>query len=215
MIVVIDCGMGNLQSVVRGLKKAGGTVIVSSDTDDVRRADQIVLPGVGSFAHGMQQMSRTNLLEVLAERVLQEKIPVLGICLGHQMLTDFSEEGAEQGLGWIEGKTRLLNSADSPVPVKVPHMGWNTIQASRECPLLEGIPDDACFYFAHSYALSCRNAGSTVATTEYGVTFASVVQKENIFGVQFHPEKSQANGITILRNFIRLNETDRQRSVRT
>ncbi|HIE99087.1 MAG: imidazole glycerol phosphate synthase subunit HisH [Fuerstiella sp.] len=205
MIAVIDCGMGNLQSVIRGLQKAGGTAVVSSRCDDVAAADRIVLPGVGSFGHGMENLRNAKLMSVLTKKVREDNTPLLGICVGHQMLTTFSEEGAVAGLGWIDGTTTRLPSQSQCGSVKIPHMGWNTLQNRKDCPLLRGIPDDACFYFAHSYSVACAEDQTVVATTEYGCSFASIVQKDNVFGVQFHPEKSHANGITVLRNFLDYN----------
>ena len=202
MSVVIDCGMGNLKSVVRGLEKAGGTAIVSSAIDDVAAADRIVLPGVGSFGHGMENLMRAGLLPVLTMKVLEDKTPLLGICLGHQMLTSFSEEGGVAGLGWIDGRTTRLVPESERGLIKIPHLGWNTLCIRNDCSLMRGIPDDACFYFAHSYRVACTNDSMVVATTDYGGSFVSIMQNENIFGVQFHPEKSHANGISVLRNFL-------------
>lgn len=202
MIVVVDCGMGNLKSVVRGLNKAGTTAIVSSAAQDVSAAERIVLPGVGSFDRGMKNLADGGLMTVLKRKVLEERTPLLGICVGHQMLTSFSEEGGAEGLGWIDGQSTRLPVESDAGSFKVPHMGWNTLQVKRNCSLLAGINEDACFYFAHSYCVTCEEDSSVVATTTYGRTFAAVVQRDNIFGVQFHPEKSHANGITILRNFL-------------
>jgi glutamine amidotransferase len=203
VIVVIDCGMGNLQSVVRALRRVGADAQASSAIGEVEAADKIVLPGVGSFAAGMGHLRRNQLLPVLARRVLEERTPVLGICLGHQMLTRWSAEGGSAGLGWIDGETRRFGSDPVIAELKVPHMGWNTLDVERPSPLLEGLSTDACFYFAHSYYVTCSNRAAVAATTRYGIDFVSVLHRENIFGTQFHPEKSQANGLTLLRNFVR------------
>lgn len=205
MIAVIDCGMGNLQSVIRGLRKAGGTAVAASRCEDVAAADRIVLPGVGSFGHGMEHLRNEDLMSVLTRKVREDNTPLLGICVGHQMLTTFSEEGAVAGLGWIDGRTTRLSCQSERGTIRIPHMGWNTLQNRKDCPLLRGIPEDACFYFAHSYSVACDEDETVVATTEYGCSFASIVQKKNVFGVQFHPEKSHANGITVLRNFLDYN----------
>lgn len=202
MIVIIDCGMGNLQSVVRGLAKAGGAAVISSNIDHVAAAKKIILPGVGSFAQGMENLKRAGLMPVLTQKVLKDNTPALGICLGHQMLTAFSEEGEVDGLGWIDGRTIRLSRGSENHATRIPHIGWNTLRIHRDCSLLRGIPGEACFYFAHSYRVACNDECLVVATTEYGGSFVSIVQHENIFGVQFHPEKSQANGITVLRNFL-------------
>lgn len=202
MIVVVDCGTGNLQSVVRGLEKADGTATVSSSVDVVADAERLVLPGVGSFGHGMANLERSGLLPVLSQKVLEDKTPLLGICAGHQMLTSYSEEGDVHGLGWIDGTTTRLKSDPHDRSIRIPHMGWNQLHAVADCPLFRGISRDACFYFAHSYSVECHNDAYVVATTEYGRPFVSVVQDQNIFGVQFHPEKSHENGIAVLRNFV-------------
>jgi glutamine amidotransferase len=203
VIVVIDCGMGNLGSVVRALRRVGADAAASSAADDVAAAEKIVLPGVGSLAQGMANLRRHQLLPVLARRVLDERTPVLGICLGLQMLTAWSEEGNAPGLGWIDGQTRRLRCEPPDARLKVPHLGWNTLRVERPCLLLDGLSEEACFYFAHSYGVSCADPAVVAATTHYGCDFVSVVHRDNIFATQFHPEKSQANGLTVLSNFVR------------
>jgi glutamine amidotransferase len=202
-IVVIDCGMGNLQSIVRALQRVGGNAVASSSIADVTAAEKIVLPGVGSLAQGMENLARHGLLPVLSKKILEGGAPVLGICLGHQMLTAWSEEGHAAGLGWIDGYTRRIHDAPPGTRLKIPHIGWNTLTLRKDCPLFKGIPADACFYFAHSYCVSCNDPAAVVATTHYGSDFVSAVQKGNIFGTQFHPEKSQAHGLAVLQNFVR------------
>ena len=197
---MIDCGIGNLQSVVRALQRVGGIATASSSVADVRAAERIVLPGVGSLAQGMEHLTRHGLLPVLSEKVLEDGTPVLGICLGLQMLTAGSEEGNAVGLGWIDGYTRRIRG---DARLKIPHIGWNTLALRRECPLFEGVPADACFYFAHSYSVTCTDPATVVATTRYGSDFVSAIQRGNIFGIQFHPEKSQAHGLAVLQNFVR------------
>jgi glutamine amidotransferase len=202
VIVVVDCGMGNLQSVVRALQHVGADVTVSSASAAVEAADQIVLPGVGSLAQGMGTLVRNGLLPALNRKVIDARTPVLGICLGHQMLLSWSEEGEAPGLGWIDGTAQRIHGTAAEPRLKVPHMGWNTLTVVRECPLLRGLPPDACFYFAHSYCVRCNDPSAIAATTRYGGDFVSVLHRGNIFGTQFHPEKSQANGLTVLRNFV-------------
>jgi glutamine amidotransferase len=202
VIVVVDCGMGNLQSVVRALQRVGGDVVASSDVEAIEAADKIVLPGVGSLAQGMDNLARRHLLPLLAHKVLTMHTPVLGICLGHQMLVRWGEEGAVPALGWIDGVSQNLRGGAAEPGLKVPHLGWNTLTVLRECPLLRGVPLDACFYFAHSYGVLCNDRSAIAATTRYGSDFVSVLHREHIFGTQFHPEKSQANGLTVLRNFV-------------
>ena len=200
MLVIVDCGMGNLQSIVRAFQRIGASPRVSSAAAEVAAADRIVLPGVGSLAHGMDTLRRHGLLAVLSRKVHGERTPLLGICVGHQMLATQGEEGDAPGLGWIAGAVTRFRFTGA-TNLKVPHLGWNTLRMRPGCPLFAGIPDDACFYFAHSYKLECQDADSVAATTEYGVDFVSAVQRDNIFGTQFHPEKSQAHGLRVLRNF--------------
>ncbi len=202
MIVIIDCGMGNLQSVVRAFERIGAAARASSAIADVEAAQRLVLPGVGSLAHGMEALRAHGLLPLLRQQVLERRIPVLGICVGHQMLTRMSEEGNCDGLGWVDGETTRFRFA-APQPVlKVPHLGWNTLRRRRDCALLDGIPEDACFYFAHSYKVTCDDAATVAATADYGGEFVAVLHRDNIFGTQFHPEKSQAHGLRVLRNFV-------------
>jgi glutamine amidotransferase len=202
VIVVVDCGMGNLQSVVRALQRVGADVVVSSAVEVVEAADKIVLPGVGSLAQGMDSLARRRLLPVLTHKVVATHTPVLGICLGHQMLVHWGEEGAAPALGWIDGASQHLRGSAAEPGLKVPHLGWNTLTVRRDCPLLRGVAADACFYFAHSYGVQCNDRSAIAATTHYGSDFVSVLHREHIFGTQFHPEKSQANGLTVLRNFV-------------
>ncbi len=203
MIVVVDSGTGNLQSVLRGLSRAGADATVSVAVSDVEKADKIVLPGVGSAAAAMSTLSRLNLIEPLRRKVVEGGTPVLGICLGMQLFTRSSEEGGTAGLGWIDMETIRIPSGTLRNGVKVPHLGWNTVDVLQRSPLFDDIPADACFYFAHSYCVRCDDRAVVAAETTYGVRFAAAVQQRNIFGVQFHPEKSHANGLQVLRNFVR------------
>lgn len=206
MIVIVDYGIGNLDSVLRGFRHAGAEAVVASDPAALDRADGIVLPGVGSFAKGMRNLTEQGLLPALNRRVLEEKAPVLGICLGFQLFTKHSEEGDAEGLGWIDGVTKRFNFPFLDNLIPVPHMGWNELEVRKENRLLDGIHPGACFYFAHSYCVHCKDDGAILATTEYGYDFVSAVERDNIFGTQFHPEKSHANGLDLLRNFVGLTE---------
>lgn len=199
MIAIVNYGIGNLDSVSRALLKCGGEVMVTARAEDIARADGIILPGVGSFAEAMQNLHQGGLLPALEEKVLGEQTPALGICLGFQMFTRHSEEGDAAGLGWIDGETRRFR-----VPEKIPHMGWNDLRVHKPSPLLEDVPAEACFYFAHSYHVVCNEPEAILATSDYGGEFVSAVAKNNLFGVQFHPEKSHANGLRLLRNFLGL-----------
>lgn len=202
MIAIINYGIGNLDSVARAFRKCGAEVTVAVSPDQITGADHIVLPGVGSFGKAMEVLTDSGLLPELNRKVLEEKTPVLGICLGFQMMTHYSEEGDARGLGWLDGETRRFRFDGLEQPLKTPHMGWNDLQRKKESPLLDKIHPDACFYFAHSFCVSCREESAVLATSCYGNEFVSAAHKGNIFGTQFHPEKSHANGLQMIRNFV-------------
>ena len=202
MITVVDCGMGNLQSVLRAIRKVGAAVRLATSAADVDSAEKIILPGVAALGAAMLRLQNLQLVQALHRRVQQGGTPVLGICVGLQLLTQWSEEGDSAGLGWIKGRTVRLRNGTTAPNLKVPHVGWNTLEKQRPCPLLDGVPDDACFYFAHSYYVQCDDDDVVAACTTYGTRFVSVMQSGSIFGIQFHPEKSQANGLQVLRNFV-------------
>lgn len=204
MIVIVNYGVGNLDSILRAFKTSGAEVLVSSEVEDLERSDGIVLPGVGSFAKAMGNIETSGLLPALTRRVLEERTPILGICVGFQLFTKHSEEGDVDGLGWIDGVTRRFDFKDVDPAPKIPHIGWNDLQRRQEGPLFDGIHRDACFYFAHSYCVFCNDQGAVLTTTQYGCEFVSAVQRDNILGTQFHPEKSHANGLRLVENFIGL-----------
>lgn len=197
-IVVVDYGMGNLHSVLKALKRIGVNCIASSKIEDISKANKIILPGVGHFKKAMENLKKLNLIEILNKKVLEDKTPILGICLGMQLLGNFSEEGNVEGLKWIDAKTIKIKNTG----LKIPHMGWNSIFIKKTEKLLKGIENGKNFYFVHSYHVNCNNPQDILTTTNYGIDFASSVKKENILGVQFHPEKSHSAGLKILRNFI-------------
>jgi glutamine amidotransferase len=204
MIAIIDYKMGNLRSVAKALEKIGAEVLVTSKPKDLRRAEAIVLPGVGAFGQGMKHLRELGVISCLLDEVKKGK-PLLGICLGLQLLFSKSyEHGMHKGLDLIKGEVKRF-----PQKLKVPHMGWNQVSANRK-PLtanrniLKDIPNNFYFYFVHSYFVVPEDKSVIVATTDYGVEFASVIQKDNIWGVQFHPEKSQELGLKILQNFVDL-----------
>ncbi len=202
MIAIIDYGMGNLRSVYKGFEKVGVKAAVVSNPAQVDQAGGVVLPGVGAFADAMANLRAAGMVEVIL-RAVKEGKPFLGICLGQQLLFDASEEwGYTPGLGIFQGQVRRL-----PEGLKVPHMGWNQIEITRPDLLLDGIPDRSSFYFVHSYAVEPADAEISLALTEYGVRFASIVGKNNVYGIQFHPEKSSALGLKILENFGRVVKT--------
>jgi len=204
MIAVVDYGAGNLRSVVNGFEAIGHKVAVVKDPDKLVKASAIILPGVGAFGASMEEIRRQKLVEPLEELVFSQKLPYLGICLGMQFLAEASlEKGRHQGLGWIRGKAELMSPNDGKF--RIPHMGWNDISYRETCPLFEGLGKKPVFYFVHSYHLVVTEdeADFVTASCWHGLTVTAAVQKDNIFGVQFHPEKSQENGLKVLENFIK------------
>ena len=205
MIAIIDYGMGNLRSVSKALEKVGGKVEITADSERIRKAKAVVLPGVGAFSRAMSNLKELNLLPVLSE-VIRLKKYFLGICLGFQLLFTESEEGNCKGLNIIKGKVKRFNFSG----LKVPHMGWNTIRKIRnpksEIQILNNIPNDSYFYFVHSYYGEPEDKNAVAATTFYGLEFPSAICKENVFATQFHPEKSQEIGLQLLENFVQLVE---------
>ncbi|MFZ5901071.1 imidazole glycerol phosphate synthase subunit HisH [Desulforudis sp. 1088] len=199
MIVIIDYGMGNLRSVQKGFAKVGWEAGIVSEPEALEAARGVVLPGVGAFADAMRNL-RDMGMDLAIRRAIDAGKPFLGICLGQQLLFESSEEwGRSRGLGVFRGTNRRL-----PESVKVPHMGWNEVEIRRPSPIFAGIPDRTRFYFVHSYHVQPVDDEIILAETEYGVRFASVVGRGNVFGIQFHPEKSSGFGLQILRNFGKL-----------
>lgn len=205
-IVIVDYGMGNLRSILKVFHKLEIKAVISSQPDDIQRACRIILPGVGHFAVGMKNLRDIGLIDVLNHAVLVKKKPVLGICLGMQLLTNKSEEGHVNGLGWIEAETVKFISAGKDSP-RIPHMGWNSLKIRKQSCLMQGLGPDSLFYFVHSYHVQCQRDNDVLSTTHYGITFTSSVERENIFGTQFHPEKSHTNGIRLLENFCNIKST--------
>jgi glutamine amidotransferase len=206
VIAVVDYGMGNLRSVQKALLRAGGEAVVTPDPADLAKAQKIVLPGVGAFPQAMDRLAAAGLVEPLAAAARDGK-PFLGICLGFQLMFEVSYEGQERrGLGIFAGKVVRFDFAADPAlaALRVPHMGWNELTWDRPCPLLAGVAPGAHVYFAHSYHVVPADPGIICTTTDYGRPFVSSVWKDNVFGTQFHPEKSQAVGATMLRNFVGL-----------
>jgi imidazole glycerol-phosphate synthase subunit HisH len=202
-VAIVDYGMGNLHSVKRKLERIGVDPHVTADPDDVLRADKLLLPGVGHFGRAMEQLDSLGLLPALNEAVVHQKTPILGICLGMQLLATGSEEGGTRGLGWIDADV-VRFKIDDTRRFKVPHMGWNGVQVTRPNPLLEEATERSEFYFVHSFHMACRDEADVACLTEYSYPFVSAVQRENVFGVQFHPEKSHDAGEDLLRNFLHL-----------
>lgn len=201
MIVIVDYGVGNLSSVSNMLRKAGGDVLISRDPADVLAADKLLLPGVGHFDHGMKMLSSSGLREPIDRFALELRRPVLGICLGAQILGKGSEEGRAPGLGWID---MVCHRMPAMPGIRVPHMGWNQITRKKSSPLLDRMDEDARFYFVHSYRMECSQAEDVLATAVHGIEFTCAVQRGNIMGTQFHPEKSLRHGLALMRSFVEL-----------
>lgn len=199
MIVVVNYGVGNLSSVHNMLRKAGADVMVSDRPADIIAADKLLLPGVGHFDHGMKMLNESGLRSALDTFALELKKPVLGICLGSQILGKGSEEGGEAGLGWIDMQCKRLPPAAG---LRVPHMGWNRIERAKPTALLENMSDDARFYFVHSYYMDCAHKEDIAATANHGINFTCAVQRDNIYGTQFHPEKSLRHGLALMKAFV-------------
>ena len=200
MITIIDYGCGNISAFVNAFKRLNIFSKIARIKDDVVDAERIILPGVGAFDYVMKSFNGSGMREIVEKKVLDEKVPVLGICAGMQILADGSEEGELEGLGWVEGKVRLLDTKRISHRTKLPHMGWNTIQHTRN-GLFNSLPDNPRFYFVHSYYFDNTDPVCSIAMTDYGGKFSSSVHTDNIYGVQFHPEKSHQNGQQILFNF--------------
>ena len=201
MIAIIDYEMGNLRSVQKAFERIGEETRITRDTAIINHAERIVLPGVGHFEQGMANLKKFGLIEVLNKNVIEQKKPFLGICLGMQLLTNSSEEGNAEGLGWIDGET-VKFEIDRLGGMKVPHMGWNTAVSSDL--IIEGFPENESFYFVHSYLVRCEKIEYVLYNSEYGYQFVSGLVKENIIGVQFHPEKSHQVGLDLIEAFCKL-----------
>ncbi len=201
MIVVIDYGLGNLGSVANMLKKIGVSAVISSDPAVVEKADKLILPGVGAFDAGMKNLETRGLIPLLNFRVLEQKTPILGLCLGMQLLGKRSEEGQLPGLGWLDAQVVRFKFDSNAGNLKIPHMGWNTLAVCQPYPLFADLEAENRFYFVHSYYVVCADQSNVLAQTNYGFDFASAVVKDNIMGVQFHPEKSHKFGMRLLKNF--------------
>jgi len=200
MLTIVDYGVGNLASVKNMLKKIAVESVLTAEPSIIEKASKIILPGIGAFDHCMNMFNASGMREAVTKKALDEKIPVLGICVGMQMLMEGSEEGIEPGLGWIKGKTikfrkELLGN------LKIPHMGWTDVELSKPSPLTSGFPHEPRFYFVHSYHVQPDDNSDQLLTANYGYDFTAAVNRGNLYGVQFHPEKSHRFGMKLLENF--------------
>lgn len=198
MITIVDYGMGNLGSIQNMFKRIGVAAQVTGDAEAIGQATKLVLPGVGAFDGAMERIDRSGLRPLLDRKALEDRVPILGICLGMQLLTRGSEEGRRPGLGWIAATTRRIPAAAG---LKVPHMGWNVVEPACASPLTEGLPAECRFYFVHSYCVHVDNSADSVLKARHGITFDAAVAHGNIYGAQFHPEKSHRFGMALLSNF--------------
>lgn len=199
-IVIVDYGCGNLGSIKNMLKKAGSESVTSSDKNAIENARKLILPGVGAFDTGIKNIREAGLWEILNKKALEDQIPVLGICLGMQLMTKQSEEGKEKGFGWVDAEVVKFLAGEQQL--KIPNMGWNEVKVIKENILFANAQPELRFYFVHSYYVRCANSADVIATAEYGTEYCCSFQHNNIYGVQFHPEKSHKYGMQLLKNFI-------------
>ena len=205
MITIIDYGLGNIRAFENLYQRLNIPTKIAHKAEDVINSTKIILPGVGAFDYAMSQLNASGMRDELEKQVLLNKVPVLGICVGMQILAKKSDEGMLPGLSWIDAEVKMFDEKLIPYKTKLPHMGWNNIMLIKKNPLIDnGLTENARFYFLHSYYFECKNQENTIAQTEYGITFTCAVNVNNIYGVQFHPEKSHQNGIQLLYNFANL-----------
>jgi len=201
MLTIIDYNTGNLGSIKNMLKRLGIPSQITNDISVIEQAEKLILPGVGHFDYGMQQLHKSELIPLLNKKVLEDKTPILGICLGVQLLTESSEEGTEKGLGWVKGKTIAFDKTKLASNQKIPNMGWTDVGNYSQSKLFENMHEEPRFYFVHSFHLELENKNDCLVTANYGYEFAAGIEHENILGVQFHPEKSHKYGMKLLENF--------------
>lgn len=200
-IAIIDYGLGNLGSIVNMFQKIGAAAFVSADPEIISGADKLIIPGVGAFDTGMSNLEKKGLIQVLSQMVIDRGVPVLGVCLGMQLMALSSEEGRSAGLGWINARFIKFRFPEG-IPFKVPHMGWNTVAVKKINPLISLEGRDQRYYFVHTYHAVCNNPADVLATAHHGYEFVAAFSHENIYGVQFHPEKSHKFGMHFLKNFL-------------
>ncbi|WP_347901352.1 imidazole glycerol phosphate synthase subunit HisH [Pseudomonas purpurea] len=204
MIKIVDYGLGNIQAFVNVYRRLHIPVEVAKCAEDLVGASKIILPGVGAFDHAMERLEASGMRPMLDDLVRRQKVPVLGICVGMQILADSSEEGVLPGLGWVSGTVRSFESVPGLENLALPHMGWNDVQATTDSALFAGLEEESRFYFLHSFFFECLAASDAAATSVYGLNFSCAVRNDNVFGVQFHPEKSHHFGVRLLKNFAEL-----------
>ena len=201
LIAIVNYGSGNIQAIANIYTRLGVPYVVASTPDELREADHFLLPGVGAFDQCIRQLNASGMRKPLDVLVRTTRKPILGICVGMQLLAQSSEEGVEPGLGWLDGRVLRFDDTRFHQATHLPHMGWNTVMPVRTNPLFDGVDLSTGYYFLHSFHFTCAQGGDILATTEYGGPFASAVHRDNVYGVQFHPEKSHQAGIRLLKNF--------------
>lgn len=201
-IIIVDYGMGNLGSILNMMKKIGINAVITSNVNLINEADKLILPGVGAFDNAIKNLMSLGLVDILNKKVIDEKVPILGICLGIQLFTKRSDEGTLNGFGWIDAETMAFSKYINSQNYKIPHMGWNSVLINKNHHIFNSMPENPRFYFVHSYHVVCNHHEDALTTTNYGIDFISSIQRENIIGVQFHPEKSHKFGMCLLKNFV-------------
>ncbi len=204
MITIVDYGSGNIEAFKNIYKRLNIECEVATTPDEILQAKKLILPGVGAFDETMRILRDSGMIEALNKQVLENKVPVIGICVGMQILSKRSDEGELNGLGWIDAEVKKFDVSKLTQKPHLPHMGWNTFQAEKESPILAELEPEKGFYFLHTYYFSCNNQDDILTSTVYGDRYTSAVNHDNIFGVQFHPEKSHSNGVQLLKNFANL-----------
>ncbi|RKT01348.1 imidazole glycerol phosphate synthase subunit HisH [Chryseobacterium defluvii] len=204
MITIIDYGVGNINAFVNVYKRVDVPVKIAKTKEDLEDAQKLILPGVGHFDHAMTQLNNSGMRDKLDDLVLDKKIPVIGICVGMQMMANNSDEGKLEGLKWIDATVKKFDETKINQVTRLPHMGWNDVKPVKDIELFKGLENDSIFYFLHTYYFHCNNAEDIMAVTEYGGEFASAAHHENKYGIQFHPEKSHHYGEILLHNFAKL-----------
>ena len=201
MITIVDYGLGNIRAFLNVYRRLNIEAKTATCADELRQASKVILPGVGAFDHAMARLTRSGMRDALDDLALRRRVPILGVCVGMQILARDSDEGSQPGLGWIAGRVRTLSSLMPAAALPVPHMGWNEARPARPNRLFDQLETSARFYFLHSYYFQCDRAEDAIATAQYGDDFACAVNAGNVFGVQFHPEKSHHDGVRLLKNF--------------
>ena len=201
MIALIDYGSGNINAIANIYKRLNIEFEATKDPDRLKKAKKLILPGVGDFDETMELLNNLGIVNALNELVVEKKIPILGVCVGMQILGESSEEGKIKGFGWIKGNVRKIDESLLKTKPHLPHMGWNTVNPVKKDPVFDNVNKNNGFYFLHSYYFDCQNQEDILATSDYGKTFASAIRHENVYGFQFHPEKSHQNGVELFKNF--------------